>query len=278
MVCTDVNITILTDDLAGPDGMPAEHGLSYWVKRGTQQILFDTGQTDLFLQNAKTLGLDYFSINTVVLSHGHYDHTGGLRHLLGNVSDLKVYAHPSAFLPKYTQDPDGNIRSIGIPIPTADIEKYAAIVPILKPTPILKGIYTTGPIPRLTMFEDTGGRFFADSICHSPDPLMDDQSLFWESSRGIVILLGCAHSGVINTLNYVRQITCDKPIFAILGGMHLLHASSTRLQATLDAFREYDIQFIGAAHCTGVSAVKYFQDNLADRFKILQTGFSMSLE
>jgi 7,8-dihydropterin-6-yl-methyl-4-(beta-D-ribofuranosyl)aminobenzene 5'-phosphate synthase len=274
----EVKVTILVDDVPGGANLPGEHGFSCWVRRGDQCLLFDVGQTSLFLKNVQHLGFDASEIHSLVLSHGHYDHTGGLRSLLGQTGDLKVFVHSDAFRPKYTQDPDGTVRSIGMPITREDVLKRAAIFPMLGPKEILQGIYATGPVPRTLSFEDTGGKFFTDKTCRSLDLLMDDQSLFWESSRGTVILLGCAHSGVINTLNYVRQITCNKPIHAILGGMHLLHASNARLQATLDAFKEYDIKFIGAAHCTGASAVKYFHDNLADRFRVLQTGFSMLFE
>jgi 7,8-dihydropterin-6-yl-methyl-4-(beta-D-ribofuranosyl)aminobenzene 5'-phosphate synthase len=274
----EVKVTILVDDVAGGQNLPGEHGFSCWVRRGSQCLLFDTGQSNLFLKNAQHLGFNASSIHSLVLSHGHYDHTGGLRSLLGQTNNLKIFAHPDAFHPKYTQDPDGTIRSIGIPFSKDDVEKHATILPTLEPTEIVEGIYDTGPVPRITTFEDTGGKFFLDERCKSPDMLLDDQSLFWESSKGTVILLGCAHCGVINTINYVRRLTEHKPVYAILGGMHLLKASTARLKATLQAFKENDVKLIGPLHCTGSTANKYFQEQIWDRFKTYRTGSSILFE
>jgi 7,8-dihydropterin-6-yl-methyl-4-(beta-D-ribofuranosyl)aminobenzene 5'-phosphate synthase len=274
----EVKVTILVDDVSGNTSLTGEHGFSCWIRRGDQCLLFDVAQTSLFLKNAQHLGFNPSSIHSLVLSHGHYDHTGGLRSLLSQTSSLDIFVHPDAFSPKYTQDPDGTVRFIGMPFSKDPVLKSVTIIPMLQPKEILPGIYATGPVPRIAAFEDTGGKFFTDEACQSPDLLMDDQSLFWESSRGTIILLGCAHSGVINTLNYVRQITGNKPIHAILGGMHLLNASVARLQATVEAFREYDIQFIGAAHCTGAAAIEYFQENFRDRVVTLQTGSSVLFE
>ncbi len=211
----------------------------------------------------------------VGLSHGHYDHTGGLKSLLGRNIDLKVYACSDAFNPKYARDPDGTIRYIGSPIAKADVEKQAKIILLNGPMQIMDSIYATGPVPRLTAFENTGGNFFTDADCTTTDMLLDDQSIFWETSKGIVILSGCAHSGIINTLNYVCQITGNKPIYAVIGGMHLLHADSERLQATMQAFKDYDVKIVIPVHCTGINAVEYFKNKIPECLKSMHTGSSI---
>ena len=128
------------------------------------------------------------------------------------------------------------------------------MVSTYEPTEIADGLFVTGEIPRVTDFEDTGGPFFLDENCERPDPLIDDQALFFDSPRGTVVILGCAHAGVVNTLRYVRQLTNDKPIHAILGGLHLLWATEERVSQTVEALRALEIEHIGIAHCTGFEA------------------------
>jgi 7,8-dihydropterin-6-yl-methyl-4-(beta-D-ribofuranosyl)aminobenzene 5'-phosphate synthase len=124
-----------------------------------------------------------------------------------------------------------------------------------KPTEVLEGIFATGEIPRQNDFEDTGGRFFLDAVCAHPDPLMDDQALFFDTTEGLVVLLGCGHAGVVNTLEHVRHLAGGRPIHTILGGLHLLTASPERMDKTLAAFRRLDIQRLAPGHCTGLPAL-----------------------
>ena len=112
----------------------------------------------------------------------------------------------------------------------------------------------TGPVPRLTDFEDTGGPFFLDEACTRPDPLEDDQSVFLDTTEGTVVLLGCAHSGIINTLRYIRQLTDNHPIQAVIGGMHLVGASSHRIERTIEELKRIGVERLAPAHCTGMPA------------------------
>jgi len=151
---------------------------------------------------------------------------------------------------------DGTSRYIGAPSASMEAirRQESAPIPTDKPTEIADGLFVTGEIPRVTDFEDTGGPFFLDENCEHPDPLIDDQALFFESPRGTVVILGCAHAGVINTLRYVRHLTNDKPIHAILGGLHLVWAAEERVSRTIEALREFGVERIGIAHCTGFEA------------------------
>jgi 7,8-dihydropterin-6-yl-methyl-4-(beta-D-ribofuranosyl)aminobenzene 5'-phosphate synthase len=123
----------------------------------------------------------------------------------------------------------------------------------------------TGPVPRVTDFEDTGGPFFLDAACQVPDPLLDDQALYFESPKGTVVLLGCAHSGVINTLRYIRQLTGGRPVHAVMGGMHLVSASEQRLNRTIHELREMGIRHLGPAHCTGRTATTALWTSLPEQ-------------
>jgi 7,8-dihydropterin-6-yl-methyl-4-(beta-D-ribofuranosyl)aminobenzene 5'-phosphate synthase len=123
------------------------------------------------------------------------------------------------------------------------------------PTEVLDGIFVTGEIPRQNTFEDTGGLFFRDAAGAQPDPLLDDQALYFDTQEGLVVLLGCAHSGVVNTLEYIHHLTGGRPIHTLLGGLHLLMASPERMEKTIAAFRRLDIHRLAPAHCTGLPAL-----------------------
>lgn len=248
-----VHITVLVENTAEGPSLLAEHGLAFHIQLASQSVLFDTGQGRILMFNAYRLGLSLQQVHAVVLSHGHYDHTGGLADALRGNRLAAIYAHPAALEPKFARNQDGTSRSIGIPGPCerALERRRERLVLTEQPTRIVNGLMVTGPVPRVTDFEDTGGPFFLDAECSRPDPLVDDQAVFFASSRGTVVLLGCAHSGVINTLRYVRHLTDNRPIHAVLGGMHLLAASAERLRRTIEEFQRWGIDRLGPAHCTG---------------------------
>ena len=196
------------------------------------------------------------SADAVVLSHGHYDHTGGLAQVLKAVPRSGVFVHPAAFDAKHMRDDDGTVENVGMPLPDRNIALERPEEPVWtsRPTEIRDGVFVTGEIPRATDFEDTGGPFFLDEQCRQPDPLIDDQAVFFDATAGTVVLLGCAHSGVINTLRYVRQLTDDRPIHAVVGGMHLMDASSERIDRTVEALKELCVACLVPVHCTGAAA------------------------
>ncbi len=249
-------ITVLVENSVQRAGLQAEHGLAVHLQAGDRAVLFDTGQTGLVLRNAAALGLHWDGLDAIVLSHGHYDHTGGLAAVRAAAPHARRFLHPAALAPKFSRGPDGAGRYIGMPRPAAQaLVNDPAVTWTPSPVEVIPGLFLTGAIPRNTGFEDTGGDFFLDPACTRPDPLEDDQALFFDTREGLVILLGCGHSGVINTVEHIRRLTGRRPIHTLLGGLHLLRASAERMRRTLAAFHDWQPRQIAAGHCTGLPAL-----------------------
>lgn len=248
-------ITVLVENTAGKNRVWAEHGLSYLIETGDKKFLFDTGQGMVLRNNLERLDIRLDDVDALILSHGHYDHTGGIDIASEGIQPFRVYAHPQADELKFARNADGSARSVGMIEKSRKLmQEKATWIPVEKPVEIGGGLTLTGPVPRLTDFEDTGGDFFLDDACTQPDELPDDQAAYIESKSGTIVILGCAHSGVINTLNYIRKLTDNRPIHTVIGGMHLIHADEKRIDKTLSAFKELDIKKMYPCHCTGFPA------------------------
>lgn len=253
----DVTITILVQNSVHVAGLKAEHGFSLLIRSGGRKLLFDTGQSDLLLHNAQKMGLTLDDVDVVVLSHGHYDHTGGLETIYQAAPQATLFLHPSAVAPKFTANSDGTSRFIGLAPNSVELLRRPErkVVWTTKSTEVLPGFFVTGEIPRTNLFEDAGGRFFLDAGCTRRDPLVDDQALYFDTEAGLVVILGCAHAGVVNTLAYIRDLTQNRPFHAIVGGMHLGNAGPERMRSTIEAFRRWMPKHLILGHCTGATAV-----------------------
>ena len=269
-----LEVVVLAENTVRGAGFLGEHGLAFWINADGRRLLFDTGQGKVLGENARQLGMHLEGIEAVAISHGHYDHTGGLHTALARAHRAKVYVHPAAFHAKYSRQEAPPHRSIGIPRSDklAVQSRGRIVIWTAQPSEIVPGVWVTGEIPRITNFEDVGGPFYLDRTCTRPDSLAEDQALYVESAQGLVVLLGCAHAGVVNTLEYVSRITGRKRIHAVLGGMHLLRASRKRIEATGDVLERFKVRVIAPGHCTGAVAVAYLWNRFPSRVAECATG------
>lgn len=257
---TELALTVLAENTAGTEALASEHGLSLWIRHNSRAVLFDTGAGRAMGANARALGIDLATADAVVLSHGHYDHSGGLEALLDDLPGRPVYLHPDALGVRYSCHPGREPRAVGMAAALSDrLATWPGLQWVLGPTELPGGLLLTGPVPRGTDFEDTGGPFFMDPDARQADPLHDDQAAVIDTPEGLVVITGCAHSGVVNTLRYVRQLTAGRPIRALLGGLHLRSASDERMQRTLDELQRLNLAAVHPCHCTGQAAVKQLQ-------------------
>ncbi len=250
-------LTLVSENNTGFDAHAlGEWGLSVLVEAGRQRLLFDTGGGRVLVDNARALEVDLSRLDAIVLSHGHGDHTGGLPKALELAGKVDVYLHPAGFDPFFLRAGSGIVRS-AMPMTRDELTARARrVIETRGPTPVGEGLMVTGAVPRLTGFEDTGvvGLAFSDEGLTRPDPVSADQALFFRVREGIVLLLGCGHSGVVNTMRYVSELLGEPRIYAVIGGTHLLRASPARLEATAQALREHGVQKVMLCHCTGIDA------------------------
>lgn len=269
-----LRITVLVENTAGRRGLLGEHGLAFWLECDGRRLLFDSGQGLALGHNAATLEIELATAEAVVLSHGHYDHVGGLAVERAHFADATAYVHPGAFVERYSTRGAVGAGSVAPPIPDRQtLEQWvAAVVPTEQPTTIAPGVWATGAIPRRTDYEDVGGDFYLDAGRTRRDPLEDDQALVVETSRGLVVILGCGHAGVINTLDYVSAQRGGSSLRAVVGGLHLVNANMRRIGATIAALREREPGLIAAGHCTGWQAELALGTAFGERYAPLCAG------
>ena len=275
---TAVRLTILVDNTAAP-GLIAEHGLSFWIEFEGHKLLLDTGQKNALILNSETLGIDISETDALILSHGHYDHTGSIPDVLKRAHHVHIYLHSATFLPRYRIH-DGAATSIRMPG-----ESMIAVMKlpekrihwVSQPACPFEGVGITGPVPRKTDFENTGGPFFLDPKGERQDLIEDDLALWIRTDAGLVVCVGCCHAGLVNTLRYLMDLTGERRIHTLIGGFHLSNANEDRLERTVAQLRLYHINQIIPCHCTGESAVEYLKKNLPCPVYPGYAGFTLQI-
>lgn len=280
MLVDKVKLTVLVEDSVDMDkpSLLAKHGVSFFVEAETGDVkvttLMDVGpSSDVVIHNVDEMGIDLRKTDAILLSHGHYDHVGSLIEMLKRIEKpVPVIAHPNIFNPKFKVKPC--LRFIGASFKPPDVEAAGGVLLYASnPVTIAEGIIASGEIERRLAFEKVKGFWTVGGGRFVEDTLLDDQALIIHvKNKGLVVVAGCAHSGIINTIRHAQKVIGTDRVFAVLGGFHLAKADDKRNQATLNELIKLDLKFVGPCYCTGQKTVNRLSEAFGDHCHSLRTG------
>lgn len=287
-----VRVTLLVDNGKGAPGLRSQWGFSAWIETSRAHVLLDSGCNDAFWRNAAKLGVPLEAADAFVLSHGHFDHGGGIARVLEAAPGARLVLHPGSLAPHYWLAKTGKIDPIGLPERSLTALGAASerVTWALGPLEVAPGVWASGPVPRRHPLEEAERNFYLDRPCTVRDHVVDDQALWVETPAGLVVLTGCAHSGIINTLDHVRRVAARREdampraadglprVRAVIGGLHLLHASPARLRATSEALAAAGVELVAPVHCTGKRGKRHLRERLGVAYADASTGSVLVLE
>lgn len=280
-----LRLTTLTENSGIQGDYLAEWAWSILIETDEVNILLDTGKSISATHNADTLGIDLSKIDKIVISHSHYDHTGGLRDMLRRIGkdEIEIIAHPHIWANRYNRREGKLDKFMGTPFPRPELENFGAVFNIsTRPVRITDIIMTSGEVPMVTDFEKVSStktkRIIKQDKGEITDDILDDLAVFINTKQGLVVVTGCAHRGIINTLYHAQRTTGVEKIYAVFGGAHLNESSDERIWQTIEVLKEMDIQKLGLCHCTGLPAISMMAHEFGDRFIFNNAGTVIDLE
>lgn len=256
-------ITTLLDNHAPKDSpLAKEHGFSCYLETDDVKILFDTGASGACIHNAQELGVDLGTIDHLVLSHGHYDHGGGVPALLQqyNYPSLDFWAGKGAEDPKFVVE-QTRMRYAGLSFDRAKLAQHHIVWHAVSSDTLLiaPGVWIVTNFTRTHLEEQPHNRFVVvRNGTQQTDDFSDEVALVGETSKGLVLLVGCSHPGILNMIDTVQERFAD-PLYGIIGGIHLFDATSERFKLVLEKLIEKEIPLVGVCHCTGDKALQYLE-------------------
>jgi 7,8-dihydropterin-6-yl-methyl-4-(beta-D-ribofuranosyl)aminobenzene 5'-phosphate synthase len=277
-----MKLTVLVDNNTFIDRyFQGEPGVSYFVEADGRKILFDAGYSDIFIKNAQKLDIDLCTVDFVVLSHGHLDHTWGLVPLIqlyaeGVIEKRKVkrpalVAHPGALASKKY----GELPQIGSLLDEEKLADYFYLQLSREPRWLTENLLFLGEIERTTTFEaqEPIGKLVENGR-EQDDNLLDDSAIVYKSPQGLVIITGCSHSGICNIVEYAKKVCADQRIVDIIGGFHLLEPSREQLEGTITYLKTARPKAIHACHCTDLKS----KIEMSTSLEIKEVGVGLVLE
>lgn len=267
-------ITVLADNNTYVDGMCAEHGLSLWIETATGTVLFDMGKTDAFLKNARRLGIAVQTADAVVLSHGHYDHTGGMEAYLEAQSMTPVHLHPGAFITRYNGK---SIVPVGEPIgigwsPFVMKLVESRMVMSKDPHELIPGLWSSGEVKRCPGSPSHGFVTPDGKGGWTPDIVPDEQFLILVENGGLWLMAGCCHFGLSSMLSHAGAMFPGIPIKGIAGGLHFKKSTDQEVRQAMALVDETVLQWIVPLHCTGNRGMEVIKRIYGERCKCLGAG------
>ncbi|HWQ72542.1 MAG TPA: MBL fold metallo-hydrolase [Desulfitobacteriaceae bacterium] len=275
-----LKINILSENRAGRKEILAEHGLSILVEYNGFKVLFDAGQKDVFSLNAQTDDIDLAAVDALVISHGHYDHAGGVPEFCRLNKKAPIYIHPDAFCERYIarhSRPAGGC--IGVPWLAEDSFRKRMVF-VREPTTIHSNITLSGEVRK-----DPAQKKIATGLIkkkadgdYEKDPVLDEQFMLVQGREGIYLVISCSHPGIMNCLSYANKLASGAQIYGVIGGLHLERYNDEQIYRLVADFKSAGVKKIIPLHCTRIMASYLFKNKFGDNCILLNSGDEFILE
>ena len=268
-------VVLIEDKEVGKKGLETEHGLSVYMEVDDKKILFDTGQSGKFIDNAKALDVDLKSLDYVLISHGHYDHSGGLKRLIGEIgTDIELFVGKDFFDNKYSLRESGDYKYVGNPFDRSYLREKGIKTEYVDSDMlnITENLMVFTNFNRKEEFENNNQKMFLkEGGVYKLDEFPDEISIGIKTDKGLIVVVGCSHPGIVNILDTIMDRTGMK-IHQVIGGTHLVEEDDDKINKVIDYLKEKDIKFVSACHCTGKQGETMLGQQLEDGFMEMKTG------
>lgn len=269
--------TLIENHMDKEEKYKCEHGLSVLIESMKQEppvrLLMDTGQSGMFYENAEKMGISLENLSAFLISHAHYDHAGGVKRLVEEETVRKMYVGKDFFQGKYYEKKDGTMKDIGIAFSREELEEKGISVCEVKEDMqmVFPGVTLYRNFERIVGYEPLNPRFFIKKEEYAKDTFTDEIAVALDTEKGLVVIVGCSHPGIMNILRTIEKRS-GKKICGVAGGTHLMEADEERLRKTIDDLKEMNINFIAVSHCTGENNLEEIKESFGEKFIFNCTG------